>query len=104
MSSILKDGGHVILTCSNCNKQLVDLFIVKPDAKRDDGTDIIWKCQAECCYCSDKSFITEVKGIFRPGGIIQIDPENEDNYKNVVNLTDVQYEDNLVIFKTKRHK
>lgn len=104
MSNILKDGGHIILECSNCNKPLVDILVVKPDAKREDGSDIVWKCQAECCYCKDKSFMTEIKGIFRPGGIIKIDDKNEDNYENIVDLADVQYEDNFVLFKTMRHK
>ena len=104
MSNILKDGGHVILECSNCNKPLVDLFIVKPNEKREDGTDFIWKCQAGCCYCNDKSFITEVKGIFRPGGIIKVSDENEDVYRNIVDIVDIEYDDNFVLFKTSRKK
>ena len=104
MSNILKDGGHVILECSNCNKPLVDIFIVKPDAKKEDGSDFIWRCQAECCYCNDKSFIKNVVGIFRPAGIIKITDENEECYKNIVNIVDIEYDNDYVLFKTSRSK
>ena len=102
MSNTLVDGGHIILECSNCNKPLVDIFIVKPDAKREDGSDFLWRCQAECCYCKDKSFIKEVKGIFRPGGIIKVSPDNPDSYDNIVDIADINYEDDYVLFKTSR--
>ena len=104
MNNTLIDGGHVILECSNCNKQLVDIFIVKPDAKREDGSDFIWRCQAQCCYCNDKSFIKEIKGIFRPGSIIKISAENPDHYDNIVDIADISYEDDFVFFKTARSK
>lgn len=102
MNNLLKDGGHIFLECSNCNKQLVDIFIVKPDAKKEDGTLITWRCQAECCYCNDKSFVKEVNGIFRPAGIIKLNENSEDAYKNLVDIVDIKYDEDFVLFKTAR--
>jgi hypothetical protein len=102
MNNLLKDGGHIFLECSNCNKKLVDIFIVKPDAKKEDGTPIKWNCQAECCYCNDKSFIKEISGIFRPAGIIKLNEDSEDAYKNITDITNIDYDDDFVFFKTAR--
>ena len=49
MTEKLVDGGHVYIKCSNCNKPLVDLLIVGPNAKKPDGTPFIWNCVANCC-------------------------------------------------------
>jgi hypothetical protein len=100
----LVDGGHVIIKCSNCNKPLVDVLIVKPNEKKSDGTPFIWKCVAECCYCSDKSFITEIKGIFRAAGFIVEDKENPEHYTEITNLDDIVIDEDNILFKTSRRK
>lgn len=90
----INDHGNIIIYCSNCNKPLVDLFIT--DAK----ADLNWKCVAECCYCGDKSFIKEVKGVFRPGGCVTIDENNPDHFTQDTLLQDIIQEDEKIIFKT----
>lgn len=92
----IKDDGNVIISCSNCNKPLVDLFITDAEA------DLIWNCVAECCYCGDKSFIKEVKGIFRPGGCVTIDEKNPDHFKLNTLLVDIVTNEDKVIFKTQK--
>lgn len=102
MTEKLIDGGHIYIKCSNCNKPLVDLLIVGPNAKKPDGTPFVWNCIANCCYCSDKSFKTEVLGIFRASGIIsEIDSEN---YKEITSLDDILTDDNDITFKVSRKK
>ena len=100
----LVDGGHVILSCSNCNKPLVDILIVKPNEKRPDGSPFLWNCVAQCCYCNDKSFVTEVKGIFRASGFIVEDKEDKDHYHEITNVDDIVIDENNILFKTSRRK
>lgn len=95
---MIKDGGNIILYCSNCNKPLVDLFIT------DTQNDFVWKCVAECCYCNDKSFIQEVKGMFRPGGCVTVDKENPDHFTQDTLLADIIHDEEKIIFKTERAK
>jgi hypothetical protein len=92
----IKDDGNVIIYCSNCNKPLIDLLITNSDA------DFIWKCIAECCYCGDKSFIKEVKGIFRPGGCVTVNEKNPDHFTQDTLLLDIITEEDRVIFKTEK--
>lgn len=69
----LQDGGHVILRCSACDAQLVDIWIQMPQTKQE------WRGRATCPYCGDKSFIHEWVGGFAAGGIAvpnRFDPEN----------------------------
>jgi hypothetical protein len=79
-------------------------LIVKPNEKKSDGTPFVWKCVAECCYCNDKSFITEVKGIFRAAGFIVEDKENPDHYTEITNLDDIVINEDNILFKTSRRK
>lgn len=99
-SKKLIDGGHVILTCSNCGKKLVDLLIVRPNELKSDGAPFVWNCTAKCCYCADKSFVTEVKGIFRAAGIIDVNPDNDQNWKEITALTDIVTDGDNVLFET----
>ncbi len=98
----LRDGGHTIIKCSNCGKELVDVFITKPDAIDPlTGKKFVTKLIAKCCYCGDSSFITEVEGRFHLGGIgiPKIDDEEQ-----CVKQTDVEIEDwdcDPVILNTK---
>lgn len=94
----IKDCGNIILKCSNCNKPLVDLLITDSEA------DIKWKCVAECCYCGDKSFITEINGMFRPGGCITIDRNNPDHFVQNTLLIDIINDEDKIVFKTEKGK
>ena len=84
--------------CSSCNKQLVDLFIVKKDDS------LKWKTMAKCCYCNDKSFITEVNGVFRPCGIMEISETDPDESKMITELTNIKTENDIVVFYTVKAK
>ena len=57
----LLDGGKHILTCSNCNKDLVEVWITKKDL------DVRFKLRAKCAYCDDGSYDVEVTGGFHLG-------------------------------------
>lgn len=94
----IKDGGNIVISCSNCNKPLVDLLITDPEA------DFNWKCVAECCYCGDKSFIKEVKGVFRPGGCVTVSKDNPDHFFQDTLLADIIHDNEKIIFKTEKGK
>jgi hypothetical protein len=65
----LKDGGHIIIRCSNCNKPLADIWRTRPNMKDPRTSKLFeWKFVAECCYCKDKSYITTVSGGVHIGG------------------------------------
>ena len=95
---VLTDNGHIYLSCSSCNKKLVDLFIVKKDET------LNWKTVAKCCYCGDKSFITEVSGMFRPCGIMEVSESDPDESKMITELTNVKTENDIIVFYTVKAK
>lgn len=61
----LKDGGHIIVKCSACNKPLMDCWITNAKEKFE------WKVKATCPYCGDHSFEYFVKGRFAYGPIFK---------------------------------
>lgn len=68
----LQDGGHNYLTCSNCKKKLVDLWVTNA------GLDRSFKYRANCPYCGDKSFEKTIKGGVAVAGIYkEIDEDND---------------------------
>jgi hypothetical protein len=82
----LKDGGHVILRCSKCNKPLADIWRTRP-SEVDPRTNKLfeWKFVAECCYCGDKSYITTILGGLHVGGYgVNTKDDNEAYEKTTV--------------------
>jgi hypothetical protein len=57
----IKDNGHIILTCSNCGKNLVDVWSTHADIP------VVTKLIARCCFCEDQSFPKEINGVFHVG-------------------------------------
>lgn len=94
--SNLKDGGHVYLSCSNCNAILVDVYSTRP------GEPQVWRLQAVCPFCGDKSFIKEVKGGFHFGGYgkIKEDDEEDDVPSTIVESTEIV--NGVLIFEVKK--
>jgi hypothetical protein len=78
----IKDAGHIILKCSNCGKELVDIWITHPDMS------VLTTIVAQCCFCGDKSFSKKIDGIFHVGPV------------NGVNITDFLTENDIYIIKT----
>lgn len=58
----------MILSCSNCNKDLVDIVISVPNEP------IETKVEARCAFCDSKSFTKLIKGKFRFSPIIGKSP------------------------------
>ncbi len=56
------DAGHVYLDCSACGAALLDVWSTRP------GEPHTWKLRANCPFCGDSSFVTEIKGGFHPAG------------------------------------
>jgi len=76
----LKDGGHVYLRCSNCNAILMDCWRTQPDAINPrTGKVFTWKIRANCPWCGDQSFSTEVTGVIHIGGYGVPKEDNEDD-------------------------
>ena len=82
----LKDGGHVYPSCSNCNAILMDIWRTRPHEPE------VWKVRANCPFCGDKSFATEVQGGFHFGGfgLIKQDDEDDDIPSTTVESWDIQ--------------
>lgn len=83
----LKDGGHVLLRCSNCNKPLCDIFVTQP-GKKMPGTNepFEWRVRARCCYgCKnhegkpETSYIEKIIGLYHLGGHGIPNPANPDD-------------------------
>lgn len=68
----LKDGGHVVLKCSKCDKPVFSLWIVKPNFNFEANY------KATCPYCNGFSYTKKIKGQITTGGI----PENGDYYSD----------------------
>lgn len=70
----LSDGGHVYPACSNCDAILMDIFRTRPHEPE------TWKIKANCPFCGDASFITEIRGGFHCGGygILKKDDDSDD--------------------------
>ena len=60
-NSDVVDGEHVILQCSSCQENLVDIWITKPDVN------IKMKMVASCGFCGDNSFSKIIEGSFHLG-------------------------------------
>lgn len=75
----LVDGGHVYIRCSNCEAILMDIWRTSPDAINPlTKKPFLWKIRANCPFCGDHSFITEVAGLIHAGGYgspVPDDPE-----------------------------
>lgn len=68
----LEDGGHTILSCSNCKRELVDIWVTSPKIKQ------TFKYQANCPFCGDKSYVKDVEGGISFSGIFKdIDEDND---------------------------
>jgi hypothetical protein len=103
----IKDGGHVIIRCSNCNKPLVDIWRTRPDAKDPaTGKTFEFKFVAECCYCKDISYITTVQGVFHIGGYgVNTDDGNEAYEKTtIIDQLEMPGREDVTLIKTARFK
>lgn len=80
----LTDGGHVYLSCSDCQALLMDLWVTRPHE------DEAWLYSANCPWCGDKSFPVEVKGGIFPAGYGTPIPGDEDNVVPSTNYVDVE--------------
>jgi DNA-directed RNA polymerase subunit RPC12/RpoP len=72
----LRDGGHTLFTCSNCNAKLMDVW----STRRHEADE--WTLQATCPFCNDRSFEKQIKGGFHYGGFGTTKPgePDEDDY------------------------
>lgn len=80
----LSDGGHVLVPCSNCNAILMDIWVTRPHEPQ------VWRIKANCPFCNDTSFQTEIKGGFHAGGYGKQINEDEDIPSTTVDNFDVE--------------
>ena len=59
----VENGKKVIIKCSNCDEELVEIWIVRPNAE------ITSNIVAECPHCNDKSFMQTIDGQFCIGKV-----------------------------------
>jgi len=58
----LVDGQTILLKCSNCRKELAEIWITRPQAP------LLSKVRAKCA-CGDYSFLIDVHGMFNVGEV-----------------------------------
>lgn len=71
----LRDAGVLTLACSNCNAGLMNIWRTRPHEPQ------VWKVRANCPFCGDESFTTEVAGGFHNGPVAQPKDEEPDEDK-----------------------
>lgn len=72
-NSGLKDGGHVLVECSNCRAILLDVWKTRPHEAE------TWRLKASCPFCGEDSFPVEVQGGFHVGGYGEIKGDDPDS-------------------------
>lgn len=82
----LKDAGHHILVCSNCERNLADIWVIDPNAQ------ITEKYWANCPYCGDKSYQQQISGGVAPGGYARpIDGVSNEDWPLLTLIEDYLY-------------
>ncbi len=89
----LQDGGHVYVSCSNCDACLMDIWITRPNETE------VWNVIAECPFCGDKSYMVEIHGGFHPGGYGQIKEDDPEDDVASTNIGDVVTKGDTFHFK-----
>lgn len=102
--SKLTDGKLITLKCSNCDKSLCCLKVVRPDVN------LMWKVKATCPYCKQKkdgspetSFTELVQGLYYVGGHAIPNPADEEDVVMVTTIVDTKTKDDLVTFIVKEY-
>lgn len=75
---------HIRIDCSNCNKPLVDLWLIHPIEQT-------FRLRANCPYCGDKSFIKEINWRFHIG------PPNDS-----LSCTSINYGEELITINVEK--
>jgi hypothetical protein len=101
----LIDGKLITLKCSNCDKSLCCVKLVRPDLK-----DIVWKVKATCPYCKPKkdgspetSFTEIVEGVYYVGGHAVTNPADEEDVIMVTTIVDTKIKDEVITFIVKEY-
>ena len=89
----LVDGGHVILKCSACGKELIDIWKIKPEPRS-------IKVVALCCYCNDKSFEEEIEGRLVINGIAKANPNDPEDFLSVTKWAGSVEKDGIFFLST----
>lgn len=93
----LRQGGHVIVSCSSCRAGLMDIWRTRPHEPH------TWKVQANCPFCGDKSFVVEVQGGFHNGGMALAKEDEPDEDKAVSTVVDTfEIQDDKLVFKIRK--
>lgn len=91
----LKDGGHVYVSCSNCDAGLLDVWRTRPHEKE------VWHVRASCPFCGGRSYAVEIKGGFHVGGYGTPKPgDGDETIPSTIYTGQVSVEDNVFLFKT----
>lgn len=88
------DGERIVLSCSNCQKPLVDVRSTNTDQP------FVWKVKARCCYCGDSSFEKEVRGLLRYFGAQVPREDNPADVAVVTRIAHLEADGDKVIFHT----
>jgi hypothetical protein len=93
----LVDGGETVLRCSNCDRGLACVRVIRPNAKLPDGSPLVWRLRATCAYgCAkpdgspETSFLAEVRGAFVQGGYGVDNPDDPDDSDMKTAVVDIR--------------
>lgn len=110
----LKDGGETVLKCSNCDRGLACVRVIRPDAKMPDGKPLTWLVRATCAYgclksdgTPEMSYVETIVGAYVHGGYGIDNPDDPDDSDMKTGVADIQYDENpegqmIVTFITKQ--
>jgi DNA-directed RNA polymerase subunit RPC12/RpoP len=88
--NLIEDGKHKIITCENCGKELVDIWIVRKDAPVSSDISI------ECPHCNTTSIVSKLLGQYCVGQIESGCTKMIDFETRVLNETDIVYQEILI--------
>lgn len=88
------------LYCSNCNKVLMEIWVMRPDEKNPaTGEPLKTQVSADCPFCGDHSFIKDIIGGFAPGGYSLPKEDDENDEIPVTRVIDMKpNSDDVIVF------
>jgi len=99
----LEDGGHVYISCSNCDATLMDIWRTMPNAiNPQTQKPFFWEIIANCPFCGDKSYKVPVEGIFHSGGYGKIKEDDPEQDIPSTVVEDFNSEGNVITFNIKK--
>lgn len=97
-STEIIDGGDVVMNCSNCDSNLLVLWITRPNAEFD------WKIKANCPFCGGETKEQEVHGMFHYAPYFKITNEEDMESESKLYIETFTDNDGVIDVLLRKHK